>query len=115
MGLPELGKEGNANCIKQISMAPFLGEEESIRCLASISSEVILLGTDKGTVLTFNLSQEQVEVKASLCSKTKHSRDEAVFASSFDKPTEITSLILSKDKSMAMASLDSGRIFSLEL
>ena len=68
--LKEPEKQGS-HFARIIKAGKILGDDESIRSVAGVDNERVLLGTSKGALLLVNIMEETVENNAALSSQAK--------------------------------------------
>ena len=50
-----------------------------------VNDSEVMIGTDQGNVLLFNINEREVKVRLPLVSRTRKEREKGVFAVSFEK------------------------------
>jgi len=76
---------------------------------------VVLLGTDKGSLALYNFRSEVIEAKSSLWGQINKEKELGVFATTYEKIPQVTSIAPFKCKSVALISLDNGKVYSVEM
>jgi hypothetical protein len=112
--LVEPGREGQPGCLQHIRVAPFLAEQESVRSVAAIGTHHLLIGSDRSNLILYDVSELTVKSQVSLAEHARRDKEGGQFATVFEQPAEITSIVPIFNHSLAFVSFECGRIFTVE-
>lgn len=80
--LIEAGRTDCLNCIKQINISLLLTEGESVSCLEAVDSQNIIIGTNRGNIIGFDIKEEEIVTQMPIATKTRRAIDTNNLASS---------------------------------
>ena len=80
--LVEAGRTDCSNCIKLIKFSGHLAEGESISCLEAVDSQNVIIGTSRGNIFSFDITEERVVAELPIAVRTRRVVDKNHLASS---------------------------------